>query len=608
MAERMRNPRAEQIWQWAERTIVFRPPYVSMEPGSYDSSLTPFFREPMERVCDRTTREVWLVKFPQCGASENVLLMPMRHAVDCDPKTVVYISGDQKATEEYLDERIKPGLQLSPSLRRRWAQVREKQYQIYYPDMMIIAGWAKNPSIFKQRPVDLALADEVAIWPSFSADELRRRMGTRPFSTLVGISSLSASRKGSTKSQPIMVEYRATNQCLYNLPDPRRRNKKTREWFTLEMGWKDQKSGRESPHGLKWSQDAKRKDGTWDVEAVMESAYYKTPYGSVINDDMLAELIQEGRWIPTNRNADPTKWGGRINCLYAPWITWGQIAKTLLEAKAKSDTQGDKSALKVFIVEDLVEEWKDEISSLEDDIVMDRQGQYEKGACMSASLGVCNEAGESFKEVYEDMKRMVLVTADVQKGYGYWNAREWTNSGDSGLIDWGEWHTWEQLNDIANKLKANHVLVDSGYEERSQETYQACLKYKFVPTMGVENIKGMLFVQNKINPFEGSRRQPKNRRQRKQQIVRLDFRTDPFKSQLMSRIKGETAFAWYVYHNIELAYCQQVTSEEKIDGNWEPFGPNHLWDCEVLQLLGAVFYGYNPLREPAAEEEKGAAD
>jgi len=512
----------------------------------------------------------------------------------------LYVTADTKSCTEYFEERIKPGLKLSRRLRERWAMVREREHQLYYPDMALVCAWATAKGAFEQRPVDLGLADEVGLWPDWAVEDFRRRFDTRPAgtATLIGISSLNAQRRDATANQPILKEYRDTNQCYFYLLDPSKRNKKNPRYFRLVMGWRDRKSGQESVEGLKWSPDARRKDGTWDIVAVQESAHYVTPWGTIIDDELKNELLLEGsKWIPTNERADPAKWGGHLSSLYLPWRTWGDTAKRFLEACRKKDAQGDKAPLKAFILKDLGEEWLDSVLSIEADIIEERQGQYEKATLMSQSEGVANRAGDTFKDLYAGKKRLVIVTADVQKGYGYWLAREWIENGDSGLLAWGEWHTWKQLDEYAKKVRANRVLVDAGYAQRQQETYMACKEHKFIPTMGRENIKDLLFTVQRINPYEGTRKQGRGRSGRRQMIEIIYFRTDPIKTQLTARIKGETAYAWYVYHNVEHEYRQQVTAEQKIDGDWKAFGPNHVFDMEVLQLLAAERYRFNPLRD-----------
>jgi hypothetical protein len=581
----------EKIWEWAEQNIIFEAPYKALANGPYDSSVTPFWREPMECMMDKSIREIWILKCTQSGGSENVLLMPMRYAVCRAPQTVIYIGGQQKATEEYMIERIKPGLKLSPELRYRWGTAREMEHQIYYPDMMIVAGWSKSTDIFKQRPVDLALADEVDEWPLFSADKLRRRFTTRPFAKLAGISSLDAKKNKPTAESPIWIEYQQTDERKYFFPDPKKRNKKTQKWFRLEMGWKDRKSGRECPYGLKWSPDAKTADGIWDVDIVAESAYYVTPWGTIITDDMKKQMLEDGlgRWQPTRKCLDRTKRGYHLSALYLHWRTFGEIARDFLQALERG-----KQALRVFIYEDLAEEWLEEIESPGENEIQDCQGEYRKGQKFSESDGICDERGQKFQDVYIKKKKTTFITVDVQKGYGYWLAREWIEDGDSGLIDCGIWHDWTQLDKIASVkdgFGASRVLVDAAYGERTQEVYQACYKYRFIPTMGKENIKDLLFTQGKINPFEGTRRQKE-----RHSIGIIYFRTEPFKTQLMNRIQRKTEFAWYVYHGIELEYADQVTSEERKDGVWvlkRGRTQNHFWDCEVLQLLAATRFGYN---------------
>ena len=149
---------------------------------------------------------------------------------------------------------------------------------------------------------------------------------------------------------------------------------------------------------------------------------------------------------------------------------------------------------------------------------------------------------------------------------------------------------------------AARCLVDAGYGERTQEVYEACWKFGYVPTMGKDNITEMLFRDTRINPFEGTRRQKDQA-----SIVLLLFKTDIFKTQLMSRVLGEAKQSWWVYDGIELEYAQQVTSEQRIMGEWREKGQNHLWDCEVLQLLGATRFGLNRFRGFEAVPENGKA-
>jgi hypothetical protein len=59
-------------------------------------------------------------------------------------------------------------------------------------------------------------------------------------------------------------------------------------------------------------------------------------------------------------------------------------------------------------------------------------------------------------------------------------------------------------------------------------------------------------------------------------------------------LRGEHLRKWHVYRGIEEQYCKQVASEERVDGKWQTkrgHPNNHLWDCEVLQVLAATIDG-----------------
>ena len=338
-------------------------------------------------------------------------------------------------------------------------------------------------------------------------------------------------------------------------------------------------------------------DGTWDLDLVKKTAHYVTPSGAELWDKDKRDILQLGKWRPTKKCTDSTKRGYHINAFYMPWISFGDIAKAFLQHVARG-----KDSLRVFIYEWLAEEFWGELETVKSDVMSERQGEYEKGERMTESEGICNENGDTFKEFYVGRPSRVIVTVDVQKGYGWWLAREWVKGGDSGLIDYGKWMDWGELNDTATAAKASWVLVDCGYAERQQEVYEASLKYRFIPTKGQENIKDLLFLESAINPFEGKRRH-----RERHSLTVLFFKTDPFKMQLMQRIRAESGHAWYTYRDPEVDYQNQVTSEHREDGRWK-IKPghgteNHLWDCETLQLLGATRFGLNRFRGYENAEE-----
>lgn len=189
------------------------------------------------------------------------------------------------------------------------------------------------------------------------------------------------------------------------------------------------------------------------------------------------------------------------------------------------------------------------------------------------------------------------VTVDVQKLSLYWVAREWRQRvGDSlgprwdrtRLLEWGQVTTFDEIAAIADKVRAYHVLVDSGYGERTMEVYEACWSKNFRPTKGTDRKMLTPWARSDINPFEGDR----SGRQRQQAILPLiQVQTDHYKQRLLALIRGETpGITWEVYQGIDREYVAQVASEERVDGKWRlkrGVRDNHLWDCEVLQVVAS---------------------
>jgi hypothetical protein len=176
--------------------------------------------------------------------------------------------------------------------------------------------------------------------------------------------------------------------------------------------------------------------------------------------------------------------------------------------------------------------------------------------------------------------------------------REWLDGGASGLLDYGYAVTWADLEEVASKYDVTRVLVDVGYAQRAMEVYEYCLEYNAWPTKGV-NEKSMPYRKLVIDPFEGKRGAGV------EDIVQYNFNTDTFKRILMTLMRGEAKQKWFVYDKPEREYwfvydkpereyVRQVVAEQLVDGEWKlraGHPDNHLFDCEVLQLLAATIDG-----------------
>ena len=557
------------IWQWAQEHVDFslEPRYETPLHGAYNADFLPFWKEIQENFTDIEIREQWIVKNSRAGCSENCLLNPIRYAVGVAPKPIQYITGDELSAKRFMDKRIKLGFGCSEATRKKYRRTSaDTKYDISFDDMDIVVSWPKNRMAFKQTGYEWILADELSTWPGFSSDMMRKRTDTYRYSHICGISSPDPQQKRGSQDDPIFIEFKQTDQRYWFMKDP-----KTGTMFKFEMG--DQ----ESVYGLKWPSSCRDENDEWDLDKVEDSAYYVTPDGTRIDEKKRWALVEKGEWVPTNADAPSDKRGYHINSFYMPFKsgTFGHIARKFLEAKHRGP-----QALKVFVYEYLAEEWYEEKQEAEDDELIKREAAYKKGTLITESA--------AFKEKYKDLTTANILSVDVQKGHMWWVCRQWIDGGDSALIDYGYAVTWQDIEKKAEEYNVVRVLVDVGYAQRAMEVYEYCYQFNAWPTKGQNTSMSLPYSKQVIDPFEGKRGAGE------ETIVQFNFKTDSFKLVMMDLLRGEGANKWYIYKHAERAYVRQVASEQRIDGEWKTkpgHADNHLWDCEVLQLLGATICG-----------------
>jgi hypothetical protein len=220
-----------------------------------------------------------------------------------------------------------------------------------------------------------------------------------------------------------------------------------------------------------------------------------------------------------------------------------------------------------------------------------RCGNYARGVCPGESTepaGIAAEAGRTYKDIYIQKPRLVFVTADVQQYNQPYVVREWIKGGDSGLVEWGQAQSWEALERVANQYKAYRVGVDYGYELRRMEVFEYAARCRAWPMMGRDNLE-LPVVKRQINPFEGRKATLDHRKN----LTVWHFNTDVFGLLLLALMGGVRPQRWLLYKFIEEVYVGQAASMERVAGRWQKrrgHGQNHLWDCEMMQVVMATIY------------------
>jgi phage terminase large subunit GpA-like protein len=562
----VRIPDERNVWQWAADEVDYsrHATYETELKSKYNPDYLPYFKEVQEAITNRDVSEVWILKNSRAGATENCLLNPIRWAVSRGGYHILFVSGNEDAAIDFFEKRIKDGLKLAPSCKKKLAaSIRNDKTRVYFSDGNIAATWPRNRMAFKASGYNLILADEVSIWSEYSTDMLRKRGDNWAFSKIIGVSSPDPAQKRNSDEDPIFIEYRSGDQRRWHCNDAKGKP------FVFEMGGKD------TLHGLKWSVGAKRDDGQWDYEEVKATAHYVTPSGCIINEPQRMDIVRSGKWIPTATNSNKIR-SYHINAFMSPFKSGelGNIAVAFLKANSRGPL-----ALRTFLYEYLAEPWYGEKTTIEINAIEQRRGSYKAGqqlATVPAYAYLCHKKASKF------------MTMDVQKHKLYCLVREWFDGGDSALVEWRELTTWKDVAELAARHNVARVFIDTGYTERRNEVLEQCLYGEIkggIPMFGRDSLKEAYKV-DKRDPFEGTAKQGRSK------MPMITFNPDQLKHILSRLTAGEDNHQWLLPADVDQEYIRQVTAEECIDGAWvAKRKDNHLWDCEVMSLCAAMVLG-----------------
>lgn len=581
VAHMLRAPPLVTPWEWACDNVSYRNndayPNATGLPG-YDPDLTPFWKEPAEAMVDPNVSEVTVLKPSQAGGTEALVVNMIRYLAGNAPCRMLYISGDQQAAENDFRERIVGGLNCCSVLRPRVADGRTVECRLELADCVIQATWPANSQAFKRNPWAYIFADEFSTYPGLTPGMIRKRTDTVPYSHILWLSSPDPNQRRDSDEDPIFIQFLAGDQRYWMMPDPVTGNP-----FRFEMGKQSTK------HGIKWDPAAKREDGTWDMQRVRDTAHYITPDGTRIDNAQRREVVGTGKWQATNTDCEAGRRSYHASAIMMPFKSgdFGQIACAFLEAKRLGP-----EALRVFVYEYLAEKWAEQKIRPTGDIISGRDGRYPRETYLSES---------QHKDAHVGKQRAVYLTVDVQQAHMWWVAREWIAPGHSGLIDYGYCVTWAEVVLLAEKYKAARVGVDIGYAARKGEVETYCSDQNDFMLRGTDSNRSMMTKVVQVPRYPGTYREDKAH-----PIMLVEFAANQMKDKLWRMIEGPSDFSWWCFEYPPQEYLWQMQSEERNgSGAWnkrKSRSQNHLWDCEIMQVVLARVLG--PLEDYAITVEQ----
>ena len=555
--EFLRPPEDITVSQWAEKYRVLDTN--SATPGPWKNSKTPYLIEIMDTLHDFDIEETIFVKPTQVGGTEALLNM-LGYIASEDPSPTMAVYPSDDLGERVVVKRIRPMINASEPLRRRFKPSESSKSELYFDGMSITVTGSNSPSQLSSFAMRFLFLDEVDKYPGASKKE------ADPI-------SLARERTKTFRN----------NRKIYITSTPTL--KTGHIWKALEGADIVKHYFVPCPHcgkyiELKWQQvKFPNEDGMSYADRAEFAAYVCQECGAIITDRHKPEMLQQGEWRVVQQNAQvPRKVAYWINTLYSPFVRFSEMVKEFLTSK------DDPDAFQNFTNSWLAEPWEDTKLKTNADLVLERQTDLPEFTV-------------------PQWAKILTAGVDVQETSVYWTIRAWGNYLTSQNIAHGQAYSFAEVERIMNlqyirdgdgdPLVVALALIDSG--DNTDAVYDFCASDSdwAIPSKGASHPMYTHFRLSKVNKTDS--------KAYGMPLAIID--TGKYKDMIAGRMRKQNGTgSWMVHRGCDREYAEQVTAEHKVNvksggrtvQTWvlkSSHADNHFLDCEVYAMCAADMLG-----------------
>ena len=590
---------------WCEENVSIPPPQ-TQRPGLLRFSGCEYLREPLDNFAVVTNSSMALCFGSQSGKT-TMLQAGVAWSLRQDPGNILWVMPNADLARSFSETRWQPIVRSTSCLSELIPTGRDrhkfKGMEQHLGGSVLTFVGSNSPANLSSRPVRVAVLDEVDKFPAETRGEADAvdlvKQRTKGMDRVLHVLCSTPT----DVDKLIWNEYLKGDQRRYFVPCPKCNRDVVFAWspeFTILT-----KLGCEAY--VKWAPEARRKDGTWDLETVRTSAHAVCPWcGGKIIEAEKTRMIRNGHWTPTAVATASTGCKSyHLSSIYASstQTSFGSLAVSFLQAKRSL------VGLQGFINGTLAEPFENQ----------DKAGRRTEIVVTGGSPGMI------------DTKPMLTVDCQGASPLFWIVCREWAKGGNSRLRWAGHTDQWEGVRNAQVTLGVddNHVSIDSGYG--TTDVYSNCLRYGkrvsaqhgrlmfvgWTPSKGREKDTKWIDAMTKRPRFHylGSAAIPPAAGCR---LPLLEFNAD-YLLDLLSKLRlGPDAcggFRWEMLEDIpdmeidgvvtvsrqeydrhiDSKYRKLFTSGKTNKTEWlwakrSERWPDHLLDCEVMQLAMALLH------------------
>lgn len=338
------QPRAiGNVWKWLEENTYLGERQTAT-PGRYSTSLTPYLREPLNCFGDRSVTDITMCFGTQCGKSVT-LMGGAAFRICNDPMPTLWVFPNLDLAKSFSQNRWMPYVDDCAPLRAQkptgpGARTLWKKTEQYFSKVTLKLVGSNSAANIASHPAGFVIMDETDKFEAESdkeagaLDNAEERTKSFPYPLRCKAST------PTTIHGQIWGEFLLGDQRYYHMPCPHCEREITFQFPQLKW-WIE-------------SKDEAKTDGEWDVKKVRKLAHYQCQEcDGRIYDRHKTAMLESGRWIPLNPNAEEGRRSYHLNSLYAPWkeCMFGAIAVKWIQSS------GSVSKRHRFINSWLAEPW-----------------------------------------------------------------------------------------------------------------------------------------------------------------------------------------------------------------------------------------------------------
>jgi hypothetical protein len=588
----------QSVSDWCVQSLRFNEPNNS---GPFSLAGREYAREILDSQADALISDEVLVFGSQAGKTATVM-GKAAWTIRNNPSRIFWVMPTRDTVQKFSRTRWSMLIRNSPELAALVPTGARRHdfstFQQMLGGAIIDFVWSNSPAALASVPAPVVILDEVDKF-----DEGGRREANAVELANQRTKSFAVPKRIKTSTPTlteglIWQEFLKTDQRRRFLPCPHCGKFMVLVWAKNFTAFKLTGSDAE----IKWDKEAKREDGTWDLDRVERSARMECPHcGGHIRDAHKTVMDRQGEWRPTAKAANGYR-GWHLPSLYSASAetNFGKLAIKFLQAK------NSLLGLQGFINGDLAEPYESQ----------DRQTER-------------IEVVTQRFEISEEWEKVMFVDCQAtNKDGGYfWYVCRAHSSGKSHGFDAGPLQTWDEVRDKqqAHRIRNDRVVVDSGWGGVSDDTiYANCVRFcEIIPSPALGKLpfafgwtpsKGMPgrkrwkdkktglsvpYFMRPIDPFIGTADAGKV------EMELFEFPSDYFRDILENMRRGAGDYKWsveqtmasetywrhmdaYIKEPMRNARTGRITYEwKKRSSHW----PDHLNDCEVGNNAYAAYLG-----------------